>query len=201
INETRRTITYVVAAAALALVAWKLSPPVEITPKEFEAAKIGTEFWPEFKDPNAPTSIRVVGFDEAKASHQSFGVKFENGKWTIPSHHNYPADGADRLAKTAASVMHIKREEIASDSDQNDEKLGVVDPLDEDRAKLKGRGKRITLSEGENTLVDLIIGKEVKDRAGFFYIRKPGEKMTYVAKVKIDLSTKFADWVDTDLLK
>src|SRR5258708_5604517 len=152
-NETRRTITYVVAAAALALVAWKLSPPVEITPKEFEAAKIGTEFWPEFKDPNAPTSIRVVGFDEAKASHQSFGVKFENGKWTIPSHHNYPADGADRLAKTAASARGIKREELASSSQQNHEQLGVIDPLHEDKTKLKGRGQRITLNKGEDELV------------------------------------------------
>ena len=199
-NETRRTVIYVAAAGLMALVAWWLSPPVEITPQELKAAKIGEPFYPDF-NPNDATSIRVVGFDEARAVHQTFGVKFENGKWTIPSHHNYPADGADRLAKTAASARGIKREEFASDSEQNHEKLGVVDPLDEDQAKLKGRGQRITLSSGDNTLVDLIIGKQLKDRPGYYYVRKPNEPTTYVAKLSLDLSTKFADWVETDLLK
>src|SRR6185312_10322160 len=109
-----RTVIYVVAAGLMALVAWWLSSPVEITPQELKAAKIGEPFFPDF-NPNDATSIRVVGFDEARAVHQTFGVKFENGKWTIPSHHNYPADGADRLAKTAASARGIKREEFASD--------------------------------------------------------------------------------------
>ncbi len=83
-NETRRTVSYVVTAAILALVAWKLSPPVEITPEELVAAKLGTEFYPKFTNPNEATSIRVVAFDEAKAAHQTFGVMFQNGKWTIP---------------------------------------------------------------------------------------------------------------------
>jgi hypothetical protein len=199
-NETRRTVIYVAVASVMALVAWWMTPPVEITPQEFAAAKIGEPFYKDF-NPNDATSIRVVGFDEAKAMHKTFGVKFENGKWTIPSHHNYPADGADRLAKTAASAKGIKREEFASDSDQNHEKLGVVDPLDEDRSKLKGRGQRITLSKGDDTLVDLIIGKQLKDRPGYYYVRKPDEKATYVAKLSLDLSTKFSDWIETDLLK
>jgi hypothetical protein len=202
-NETRRTLTYVGVAVVLMIGAWWLSPPVEITPTELKNAKIGEEFYPKFTDPNEPTSIRVVAFDEAKAMHKTFGVSFENGKWTIPSHHNYPADGADRLAKTASSVMHIKREEIAlgGDNEQNYEKLGVVDPLDEDKGKLKGRGQRITLSRGEDTILDLIIGKQLKDRQGYYYIRKVGDPTTYVAKLSIDLSTKFGDWIETDLLK
>ena len=202
-NETRRTVTYVALAVVLALCAWRLSPPVEITPQELMDAKIGTEFYPDFTNPNEPTSIRVVAFDEAKAMHKTFGVSFANGKWTIPSHHNYPADGADRLAKTASSVMHIKREEIAvgGDTEQAHEKLGVVDPLDEDASRLKGRGQRITLSKGDTTLVDLIIGKQLRDRSGYYYIRKIGENTTYVAKLTIDLSTKFSDWIETDLLK
>ncbi len=107
-NEIRRTVIYVLVAGVLSLLAWRLSPPVEMTPEELTAAKIGEEFYPLFKDPTEATSIRVVGYDEAKAKPKLFGVMFLNGKWTIPSHHNYPADGADRLAKTAASVMHIK---------------------------------------------------------------------------------------------
>lgn len=200
-NEIRRTTIYIVLAVVSLGLAWWLSPPVEISPADFANAKVGKEFYPLFTNPNEPTSILVVGYDEAKAEPRQFAVKFENGKWTIPSHHNYPADGADRLAKTAASAMHIKRGEFISDSKQYHEQLGVVDPLDSDQTRLKGRGQRITLSKGSDVLMDLIVGKPVKDRAGFFYVRKPDEDATYVAKLDIDLSTKFKDWVETDLLK
>src|SRR5438876_960109 len=110
-NETRRTVIFVAVAVFASGLAWMLSPPVEITPDELVKAKIGTEFYDKFKNPNEPTSIRVVSYDENKATSRIFGVKLENGLWTIPSHHNYPADGADRLAKTAASCIGIKREE------------------------------------------------------------------------------------------
>jgi len=199
-NESGRTITYVVVAAVAVGLAFVLSPPGEITPESLRAASVGKPFFDDF-NPGDATSIRVIGYDEAKATSRSFGVKFQNGKWTIPSHHNYPADGADRLAKTAASTRGIKHEELASSSPQNHEQLGVIDPLDEDKTKLKGRGQRITLNKDDGVLVDFIVGKQVKDRPGFYYIRKPGEDFTYVAKVTIDLSTRFADWVETDLLK
>jgi len=200
-NESGRTVTYVIVAAVAVGLAWLLSPPGEITPEELRAAKVGEEFYKEFTDPNSATSIRVVDFDDAKATPRGFGVSFENGKWTIPSHHNYPADGADRLAKTAASALHIKREELASSSKQFHEQLGVIDPTDEDKTKLKGRGQRITIKKGDDTLVDLIIGKGAPNRTGFFFVRKPSEDATFVAKLNLNLSTKFSDWVETDLLK
>ena len=33
------------------------------------------------------------------------------------------------------------------------------------------------------------------------YVRVPGQKRTYGVNVKVDLSTKFADWIETNLLK
>src|SRR5579871_370272 len=181
-NETRRTGIYVAVAVILGLFAWWASPPIEITPQELQAAKIGTPFYGQFNATEA-TSIRVVAFDETKAEKKTFAVAFQNGKWTIPSHHNYPADGADRLANTATSFKGIKREElvVGGDTEQSHEKLGVIDPDDDSNANLKGHGQRITISKGDETLVDLIIGKQVKDRTGFYYVRMPKENSTYVA--------------------
>lgn len=200
-TETARTITFAVVAAVSLAIAWFAAPSTDITPKELQAAKLGQPFFADFTNPNEPTSIRVVTFDEGKAASKIFAVKFDHGLWTIPSHHNYPADGADRLARTAASTIAIKREELRSDSDVDHEELGVVDPLSEDGTRLKGRGQRLTLGKGETVLMDLIIGKKVRGREGYYYVRVPEEKSTYVAKLDIDLSTKFADWVETDLLK
>ncbi|MFO1019221.1 MAG: DUF4340 domain-containing protein [Planctomycetales bacterium] len=50
-------------------------------------------------------------------------------------------------------------------------------------------------------LADYIIGKSVKGRPGFYYIRRPQDNSVYVAKLNIDLSTKFADWIETNLLQ
>jgi hypothetical protein len=200
-NESTRTISYLVAAAVAIGLAIVLSPPGEITPQQLLDLKVGTEFFKDFTNPNEATSILVVSYDEASATAREFAVNLQNGKWTIPTRHNYPADGQDRLAKTANSLVGIKREELASASKQFQEQLGVISPLDKDRTELKGRGQQLTLKKGEDTLVDLIIGKPVKDRPGFYYVRRPDEAATFVAKLDINLSTKFADWIETDLLK
>ena len=97
------------------------------------------------------------------------------------------------------------------------EKLGVVDPLSDDIEDPEAVGKRITLkdSDGE-VLVDYIIGKEAGDvfvsdserrlnEGGipekYFYVRRPDEQQTYKVKLDIDLSTRFSDWIDPDLLR
>src|SRR4029077_17991980 len=116
-HESNRTITYVVAAAVTVGLALYVSPSGEMTPESLIVAKVGKPFYDDF-NPAEATSIEVFAYDESKATPKGFGVKFDKGKWTIPSHHNYPADGADRLAKTATSVKGIKREELASSSPQ-----------------------------------------------------------------------------------
>ena len=103
-NENKRTITFVVAAAvslSLATVAHIASQPAKLS--EFE--RVGTEFYPDFRDPNQAAALKVVDYDEDIASVRDFEVQFKNGLWLIPSHHDYPADGKDRLAKTAASII------------------------------------------------------------------------------------------------
>jgi hypothetical protein len=161
----------------------------------------GQPFFPDFKDPNGCTDLEVVDFDSSTASARPFKVMFKDGKWVIPSHHNYPADAKDRLAKTAAGVADLYKDTIRSDRAEDHEALGVLDPLDK-KAPLTGRGKRVTLRDkSEKVLADFIIGKEVEGRPGQRYVRVPDQKRTYGVIVKADLSTRFADWIETNLLK
>lgn len=200
-SESARSLTFVIAALAMAGVAWFVRPPDNLTPEEMQSAKLNTPFFPDFTDPNAPTSIRVVGFNEEQAVSRIFAVELKDGLWRIPSHNNYPADGADRLAKTATSLIGVVREEFLPGGETQHEVFGVVDPLETDATKLKGRGQRVTLSKDADVLLDLIIGKPVRERPGHRYLRRPDEKSVYVAKISPDLSTKFSDWVETNLLK
>jgi hypothetical protein len=51
-------------------------------------------------------------------------------------------------------------------------------------------------------LVNLIVGKQVKDREGQRYVRVPSQDRVYTVSIDPDkLSTKFEDWIEPDVLK
>jgi hypothetical protein len=198
-DETKKTITYVATALVLAIIAY-LAAPSPVTPDAF--LDQGEKFYPEFTDPNAATSLEVVSYDETTGSTRAFKVHFQDGRWTIPSHYDYPADASDHLAKTAAGVIDISKDDFRSDNVSDHEALGVIDPMDETNPSTTGRGTRITI-RGNNDVVlaDFIVGKTVPGRSGFRFVRVPDQKRVYASKVDVDLSTRFADWINTDVLE
>jgi hypothetical protein len=208
-NETKRTLIFV--AVAVVTVGTATATYFGSRPrKDVDSARIGTEFYPEFKFPTDAQVLRVVAYDKDTASLKEFKVEYKDGKWRIPSHHNYPADGKDRLARTAASVIGTSRTAFVSRLKNDWAKWEVVDPEDQDEAVLSGRGQKITISKNDGTvLAEYIIGKR-KDsnnpsqQSDVYYVRatKTDDPGTiYLANLKIDLSTKFGDWIEPDLLK
>ena len=198
-TQTRITIIFSAVAVVLVLLAI-VTEPKQVTPDAF--SDLGEEFFPEFTDPNAARTLEVIEFDEETGSARPFKVTYQGGRWTIPSHYDYPADGKDRLAKTAASVIGIAKGDFRTDNVSDHAACGVIDPLDESVVELKGRGKRVTI-KGENDVVlaDLIIGKSYEDRENFHLVRLPDQKRVYGALIDVDISTKFSDWIESDLLK
>lgn len=198
-KEMTKTLAFVAVAIVLAGAAAVRLPGRTGSAADFNDQ--GEKFFKDFTDPFACTDLEVVEFDNTTATAREFKVMFKDGKWVIPSHNSYPADAKDRLAKTAGSVMDLAKDKIASDRVEDHETLGVIDPLDL-KGSLKGRGKRVTLRDkSEKVLADFIIGEAVKDRPGQHYVRVPGQKRTYGVNVKAELSTRFADWIETNLLK
>lgn len=198
-SETRRTLVFG-AVALLLLVVAIVSAPRRVTPDDF--LDRGEAFFPEFSDPNSATTLEVVEFDEETASAKPFKVTFKEGNWTIPSHHDYPADGKDRLARTAAGVIGLTKDDFRSNNVADHEACGVLDPLDESATSLKGRGKRVTIKDAnDQILADLIFGKKLEDRSDLRFVRVPDQKRVYVTKADIDISANFADWIEPDLMK
>ncbi|MFQ5636531.1 MAG: DUF4340 domain-containing protein [bacterium] len=199
-NETRKTIIFGGVAIGLALLAFLVNIPGSRTPEVFFDK--GELFFPEFTDPNVATTLEVIQYKEDTGSPVPFKVTFKEGIWTIPSHHDYPADGKERLAKTAAGVINITKDDFRSDNSADHEAFGVIDPLDETNTSLKGRGERVTLKgASDQILADFIIGKKVEGHDKFRFVRIPGQKRVYAARMDIDISTTFSDWIEADLLK
>ncbi len=209
-NTTNRTLTFVAVAAfaALSAVGVKyINRPVA----NADFADVGQEFFSEFTDPLKATSLSVAKYDADAKEPMAFSVKQDDkGRWVIPSHHDYPAEAKDRLARTAASFIGAKKMALQSRSKDDWGRYGVADPEDDvavdpnakEGEKDESRGTRVTLRDsGGNPLVDLIIGKQVEGQNQRYYVRQPEKNNVYIAEITADLSAKFSDWIEPDLLK
>ena len=198
-SETNKSLSYLGGGVLILLVAL-VTVPGRVAPDAF--LDVGEAFFPEFTDPNVAVSLEVVDFDEDTASARPFKVTSQGGKWTIPSHHDYPADGKELLAKTAAGIIEMRKDDFRSNNVADHEACGVLDPLDEGVTSLRGRGRRVTIKgEGDEVLADLIVGKKVEERENLRFVRLPDQKRVYVAQMPVEPSTKFEDWIEKDLLQ
>jgi hypothetical protein len=201
-NPAVKTLVFVGVALAstIAAVGAHKAYQVDLTKKITDE---GSEFFPDFTDPNKATSLQVAAYDKANARVNDFKVEFKDGQWQIPSHNNYPADGKDRLRETAASVIGVKREVQVGESADDHRRYNLLDPLSDKNSGSDGVGTRITLKNADTTLVDFIVGKKVENVGqDVYYIRKADEARYYRANLgKFDISTKFSDWIEPDLLQ
>ncbi len=198
-REMRKTLVFVAAAVLMTGAAVLGRLDRSSRPEEFNDQ--GKKFFDDF-DPTTCTTLEVVDYDPATAQVLPFKVTNKAGKWVIPSHYDYPADAKQRLIDTATGVIGLVKGSNRSDRVDDHEAFGVIDPLDPKATSLKGIGKHVTLRDAsDKVLADFIIGKEVKDHPDQRYVRVPGQKRTYGVNVKVDLSTRFADWIETNLLK
>ena len=209
-NTTNRTFTFVAVAAITALAA--LGARYANRPVSVDGfSDVGQEFFADFKDPLKASALSVVKFDAETKEPLSFSVtQNDKGLWVIPSHRDYPAEAKERLARTAASLIGVRKIAMQSRSKDDWARYGVADPAEEgttdlaakDSEKETSRGTRVTLKDSSgNSLVDLIVGKPVEGREKHFYVRQPDKNPVFIAKLDADLSAKFSDWIEPDLLK
>ncbi len=209
-NSFNRTLTFLGVAGAsllLAIVVSSVSGPSLVDGFE----DVGQVFFPDLED-GVATELVVSRFDTELEEVQEFAVKQnDDGLWVIPSHHDYPAEAEDRLARTATSMLGIRKLGQISRSKDDWERYGVADPQaevslqnadSEDDGKQDPRGTRLILRDNAgNALVDLIVGNSPEGKPGQYYVREPEKNSTYIAEMSLDLSTRFGDWIEPDLLK
>jgi hypothetical protein len=198
-NEFAKTGATLGAAAVLTLLAVVMKPG-EVRLDLFDDQ--GQEFFPSFTDGAAIAELELTAFRSDSNSVYAFVVKRDDkGVWTIPSHGNYPADATDQMGKAAAMMIGLRKDSVVGDSKGNHADYDLIDPLAEG-VETKGRGTRVKLKDSAgNVLTDLIVGKEVEGKSGTYYCRLPEKKRIYKTKLAGSLSTQFADWIETDLLK
>lgn len=157
--------------------------------------------FPQLRDPTTATSLEVQAWSEQDAEIAAFKVEMMEGLWVIPSHHNYPADGLERMGRAAASLIGVRKDAVRDDDARAHGVYGVRDP-DAADAKADERGKRLILKDASGgILADVILGKSVQNKRGYHYVRIPGTNRVYESKLSLDISTAFHDWIEADLLR
>ena len=198
-TEMAKTMFFVVAAAVSLLVAFVVGPAHDT----FDIQELVGERLNQFEVEQAKR-LKIVKFDKEIATTQEFEVAEDDGLWTIPSKQGYPADADRKMAEAATCLIDREVLRIAAESASEHAALGVVNPssskLD---SKATGVGIRVTMTNSnDETIADMIIGKEVKDADGQHYVRNSDQDAVYVVEIDPEnLSTRFEDWIEDDLLE
>jgi hypothetical protein len=198
-TESSKTMAFAAAGALSLLAAFALGT----SDQQFDVQSQVGERINQF-EVGDPKKLRIVKFDPETGARREFEVAEKQGIWSIPSKQGYPADAVEQMAEAATCVVDRTILRVQSESPQDHVELGVVDPLGSKLdSKSQGIGTRVTMIDGkEETLVDMIIGKEVKDSQGQYYVRNANQDVVYVVNLEPGkLSTNFEDWIEDDLLK
>lgn len=199
-SELGRTLLYLGVAVAVLLMAFVSRP--RWVAEDIEA-RTGTTL-NTVGDPLSVAKLSIIKFDEPTSTVSDFEVAEVDGIWSIPSHQDYPADAKRQMADAATSVMNLKILGVISAKPGDQKIYGVVDPAPEKlKAGAVGVGTKVIMKGPKNdTLVQMIIGKEVKDEPGQRYVREVGRDPIYVVKLDPSkLSTTFDNWIEDDLLQ
>ncbi len=200
-SENAKTITFVVVGMVAILIGIATAPS---SAELDETSLVGKNLTEKFSAPEAAKRLRIVRFDPDMGTSHEFEVAEQNGLWSIPSKDNYPADAARQMAEAATSLMDRKILGVVSSNAGEHEQYGVLDPMAPKlEAGQKGVGTRVTMSdESGKAIVDLIVGKAVRDAEKQRYVRAAGQDVVYVIEIDpAKLSTSFEDWIEKDLLK
>jgi hypothetical protein len=216
-NEITKTAIFLSLAVVLVAVAVLSRPTVqEIKMEEM----VGKPLFPKFTDPLSVKKLEIDRYNVGKEL-EKFQIAEVNGVWSIPSHDNYPADAKDQMGKVAEALADLKVLEVAAQTNEGGDVTslhqlyGVIDPIDENASLGEGIGTKITLlGNGDEKLVDLIIGKEVNKKEnnseittnideseGLRYVRVAGQLPVYVVKIDPSRFTvQFDQWIEKNLL-
>jgi Domain of unknown function (DUF4340) len=205
LNENTKTGIFAIVALTSALGWWITGPRVSSGDVKGPQELVGKPLFEKY-EPSSASSLKIVKYDDGLAKFKTFEVGRDKngGAWSIPSHDGYPADASKQMSDAANLFIGITAIGIQS-QDREDQKLyGVVEPNPETlEAGTEGVGMLVRMQDtnGEN-LVNLIIGKTVKDKPNLHFVRKPNEDVIYVAEIETSvLSTDFKNWIEADLLK
>jgi len=144
-------------------------------------------------------SLNVAATVELKKKDGVTTLRRSADGWGLAEKNGYPVD-MSAVRKTLIGLSELTATEARTEDPKLYSKLGVEDP--------DAEGSTSTLltvkDEAGKELASLIVGKEHAGKsftAHQVYVRKPGEKQSWLANGDLGLKEKGADWLDKKILE
>lgn len=214
-TETTKTSIFLALALALVGIAALSRPTI---PKIKFEEKVGKPLFAKFNDPLAVKKLEIDRPDSV-GDIDSFRIAEVDGVWSIPSHDNYPADAKEQMGRVSEALVGLNvldvvvKPDDVSDAAKVHALYGVIDPTSEAASLGEGVGVKVRVAgAGDETLVDLIIGKAVdaKENSGpdasdesgkLRYVRVSNEVPVYVVEIDPErFAVNFDQWIEKNLL-
>ena len=199
-SEQGKTILFLCIAFVSTIFAFAVSREA---PEKTAADQIGQSLV-AIENPLEVARLRIVDFDSSGGEAEPFEVAKVEGRFSIPSHENHPADQSDHLVDAVTGVNHAEILASVTDKAGNHGDFGVLDPTTGGLGRgAKGVGKRVTFQSAKGEpLADFIIGKKVAGSENQYYVRQASNDQVYTVVLEpTSLSTRFEDWIERDVLQ
>ena len=135
-----------------------------------------------------------------KQGTQSLTLERKGDQWTLKDRGGYPAQG-DRVR---ALLLRLSDAVLVDGKTRNPERYPLLEL--EDVGAKDAKSRQLVLAEDKGRVIsDLIVGKRSVEQFGAgkggTYIRRPGEKETWLVSTEIDVNPAPNQWVDTTIFE
>ena len=200
-SERIKTVVFLGSAVVVVAVATFVWYPRQADVQTAE--RVGKTLFPDFKNVQDATELRIVRFTEGVGEWSEFKVARNNttGLWTIPSSSNYPADAEKQMGDAATALVDLRILDVASERSSDHEIYGVIEPNREKlEASQEGVGLFVSVKDAKGKdLAKMIVGKAVKGATDQRFVRVPGQNLVYVAQIDPEkFPTTFEKWIEPE---
>ncbi|REJ96852.1 MAG: DUF4340 domain-containing protein [Planctomycetota bacterium] len=200
-TEAAKTSIFVGTGVLIAVLAFAASREPTVTGPD-----LGDRAFTRIENAEDVVSLQIARFNDVKGRTDTFKVVYRDGRYVIPSHHDYPADAQEQLLAAAASVMDINIVKVEDDDRRQHELRGLLDPLDPSVGRdtdAEAVGTRVTMENSDQeSIADFIVGKRVGEEGNVRFARRAREDQIYTVELDTSkLTTDFGTWIEKDLLR
>ncbi len=137
---------------------------------------------------------------QLKQGTQSLTLERNGDAWSLKDRGGYPVQG-DRVR---AMLLRLTDAELVDRKTRNPDRYGLLEL--EDLTAKDSKSRQLILAEaGGRVIADLIVGKKSIEQfaagKGGTYIRKPGDRDTWLVSTEIEVNPAVNAWVDTTIFE
>ena len=144
--------------------------------------------------PGLVEKLNDINRIEIRQQQERILIVRDGSSWRISTSGNYPAN-YQKVRNTLLALSLIEILEYKTENPELYPKLQVEDPESEGA---QSKGLRVFI--GDETTMELIIGKSREGSFGRFYARRPPNPRTLLVSGELRLGTQSRDWLETLIL-